>query len=61
MILAQTDGLLLWMWLAYTVVALAGSILVFVWAVRHGQFSSQDRARWLALDDAAQPRPTKDR
>jgi cbb3-type cytochrome oxidase maturation protein len=40
---------LLIMWIVYSVVALAGVAAFFVWAVRSGQFSQQDRARGLAL------------
>jgi cbb3-type cytochrome oxidase maturation protein len=36
-------------WITFTVVALAGVIAVFIWAVRSRQFSDQDRARYLPL------------
>ncbi len=46
---ASAQGVLLAVWIAFTVVALAGIIAVFVWAVRARQFSDQDRARHLPL------------
>jgi len=51
MIVAAGGGSLLVMWVTFTVLALAGAVAVFVWAVRARQFSNQDRARYLALDD----------
>ena len=44
----QENSLLL-VWVTFTVVALAGVLAVFVWAVRSRQFSDQDRARYLPL------------
>ncbi len=49
---------LLVMWTTFSVLALAGVIAVFVWAIRSRQFSDQDRARYLALDwPAKEDRP----
>jgi nitrogen fixation-related uncharacterized protein len=49
MIAASADNALIMMWVAFTVVALAGVIAVFVWAVRSRQFTNQDQARYLPL------------
>lgn len=49
MIALSPASALLAMWITFAVVALAGSISVLVWAVRKGQFSNQDHARYLAL------------
>ena len=49
MIALSEPGLLLAVWICFTVLALIGIIAVFVWAVRARQFSDQDRARHLPL------------
>ena len=48
----STATTLVVMWTAVAVVGIAGASAVLVWAVRGGQFSDQDRARYLPLDDA---------
>lgn len=40
---------LLIVWLVFTSLALVAMVAVLVWAVRHGQFARQDRARHLPL------------
>ena len=42
-------------WITVTVLSLLAVIAVFVWAVRTHQFSHQDRARYLALDEGIPP------
>jgi cbb3-type cytochrome oxidase maturation protein len=37
-------------WIVFSAVAFVGVAAFFVWAVRSGQFSQQDRARSLALE-----------
>jgi nitrogen fixation-related uncharacterized protein len=49
MIAVVDSGTLLTMWIAFTVIAVAGIVAVLVWAVRSRQFRDQDRARYLAL------------
>jgi cbb3-type cytochrome oxidase maturation protein len=63
MIAMSYNAALLAMWVIFTVLALAGVIAVFVWAVRARQFSDQDRARYLALDSGIpdDPEPSPDR
>jgi len=48
-IATTAQGVLLAVWICFTVLALVGVIAVFVWAVRARQFSGQDRARHLPL------------
>lgn len=36
-------------WLFLVVISLAVSLVAFVWGLRSGQFSDQDRARYLPL------------
>jgi len=43
---------LLVMWLVYAAFGVIVFSLIFLWAVRAGQFSDQQRARYLALDGA---------
>jgi cbb3-type cytochrome oxidase maturation protein len=38
-------------WILYMIVGVTVMVLVFLWAVRTGQFQEQDRARYLALHD----------
>ena len=49
------QGVLLVVWICFTVMALVGVIAVFVWAVRARQFSDQDRARHLPLRSGIPP------
>jgi cbb3-type cytochrome oxidase maturation protein len=49
MIAMTLGAALLAMWVIYAIVAIAGIVAVFVWAVRSRQFSDQDRARSLPL------------
>lgn len=42
---------LLAMWLLYAAFGITLYALIFLWAVRAGQFRDQDRARHLPLDD----------
>lgn len=43
--------------LAYMVVGLAAAIAAFLWAVARGQFSGQERARYLPLEEEDFERP----
>jgi nitrogen fixation-related uncharacterized protein len=52
---AQTG--LLFLWVAFAAVALAGIVAVIVWAVRSGQFANQDRARYLPLESGIPDEP----
>ena len=47
------------MWSAVAVVGIAGASAVLVWAVRSRQFSDQDRARSLPLDEPRTTQETK--
>lgn len=40
-------------WITLVVISLAVSLLAFVWALESGQFSDQERARFLPLVDLA--------
>ena len=44
-------------WLSLVTISLLVSIGAFVWALRSGQFSDQERARFLALDSDLLARP----
>jgi nitrogen fixation-related uncharacterized protein len=44
---------LLVMWLVYAAFGVTVFSLIFLWAVRAGQFSHQQRARYLPLDGCA--------
>lgn len=46
-------------WLFLVIISLSVSLAAFVWGLRHGQFSDQDRARYLPLgkDLLSQPIP----
>lgn len=57
---------LLAMWIFYTAFGVTFFSAVFLWAVRTGQFTSQDRARFMPLADlpaadepAEAPRPPR--
>lgn len=45
--------------MAYMTVGLIISLVVFLWALRNGQFNDQQRARYLPLDDDTDLRPAK--
>ncbi|MBW2148481.1 MAG: cbb3-type cytochrome oxidase assembly protein CcoS [Deltaproteobacteria bacterium] len=38
-------------WIVYTLLGLLAAAAIFVWAVRNGQFTDQDRARFIPLKD----------
>ncbi len=40
-------------WLLLTGAGVGASIVLFIWALRSGQFAEQGRARYLPLSDAA--------
>jgi cbb3-type cytochrome oxidase maturation protein len=44
-------------WFSLVTISLLASIGAFVWALRSGQFSDQERARFLALDSDLLARP----
>ena len=44
--------------LAYILTGLFIGVAAFVWALRTGQFSDQQRARFLALEETTQPTGT---
>ncbi len=52
----STATTLIVMWSAVALVGIAGASAALVWAVRSRQFSDQDRARFLPLDERLQPR-----
>lgn len=41
--------------ITYVLVGFAISLVVFVWALKSGQFQDQQRARYLPLEDEASP------
>jgi cbb3-type cytochrome oxidase maturation protein len=45
--------------IAYMVVGFVVGLIVFFWALNRGQFSDQERARFLALDQGEEPCPVK--
>jgi cbb3-type cytochrome oxidase maturation protein len=45
--------------IAYIGIGLTISLLVFVWALKHGQFRDQQRARFLPLRDETETAPVK--
>jgi nitrogen fixation-related uncharacterized protein len=47
------------MWIGFLLLMSSGIALFFLWAIRAGQFSRQDRARFLALQAAIPPLPAK--
>ena len=59
MIALSDQGVLLAVWISFTVLALSGIIVVFVWAVRARQFSDQDRARHLPLRSNIPPQESE--
>ena len=44
---------------AYIVIGISISLLVFFWAVKNGQFQDQQRARFLPLRDEPERGPVK--
>lgn len=47
---APTDGAtFFFMWIGFLFLMIIGIVLVFIWAIRSGQFRNQDRARYLPL------------
>ncbi len=44
-------------WFLLIVVSLWLSVVAFIWGLRSGQFSDQDRARYLPLRDLRPPSP----
>ena len=47
-------------WVLLIVASLVASLAGFIWALRNGQFSEQQRARYLALRDEPIPAAGKD-
>jgi len=45
--------------ITYMLVGLVLSLFVFLWALNHGQFKDQKRARFLPLRDDGEKRPTR--
>ena len=45
--------------LAYMIAGFAISLVVFFWALNRGQFSDQQRARFLPLEDSSAGGPVK--
>ena len=50
MIMGLSHGIFLLIWFGFLVLMLVCVGAVFIWAIRTGQFSRQDRARYLPLD-----------
>ena len=44
-----SSSALLYLWITFAALSLIGIGAVLVWAVRSGQFSDMERARWLPL------------
>ena len=51
---------LLTMWILYAVIGVTIFSLLFLWAVRSGQFRDQQRARHLPLDRPPEREPERD-
>jgi cbb3-type cytochrome oxidase maturation protein len=48
--MTQSEGTVLFLfWAIFTACTLAAALTALIWAVRSGQFSDQDRARYLPL------------
>jgi len=45
--------------IAYMLVGFGVSLVVLFWALGSGQFKDQERARFLALEQGEDPRPSK--
>ena len=50
MIMGMSHGIFLLIWFGFLVLMLICVGAVLIWAIRTGQFSRQDRARYLPLD-----------
>ncbi len=46
-------------WVVLMTASLAASLVLMVWGFRNGQFSDQDRARYLPLRDSGLSGPTR--
>lgn len=50
-----TDGApFFFMWIGFLSLMIIWILLVFIWAIRSGQFRNQERARYLPLPDQQQ-------
>ncbi len=47
-------------WVSLIVIGVGGSLIAFFWALRTGQFSDQERARYLPLSDEYPVQPARD-
>ena len=47
-------------WILLITASLAASLIAFLWALRNGQFSEQQRARYLPLREESIPAAGKD-
>ncbi len=47
-------------WLLLVIASVGVSVATFLWAAKRGQFSDQDRARYLPLRGEVLPLPVKD-
>lgn len=45
--------------ITYMLIGFAISLIVFLWALRHGQFGDQERARFLPLHGEPETAPAK--
>ncbi|MGE5840629.1 MAG: cbb3-type cytochrome oxidase assembly protein CcoS [Deltaproteobacteria bacterium] len=45
--------------ISYMLAGFGISLLVFFWALGSGQFKDQERARFLALEEGEEPRPSR--
>ena len=45
----------LFMWIGFLLLMTGGIAAFFLWAIRAGQFSNQDRARYLPLESGIPP------
>ena len=45
--------------ITYMIVGFTISLVVFFWALKNGQFKDQQRARYLPLEEEAEPPPAK--
>jgi nitrogen fixation-related uncharacterized protein len=50
----------LYMWLGFLLLMICSVSAFFLWAIRKGQFSEQDRARYLALQSGIPASPEPD-
>lgn len=47
-------------WMVLVIISLGASFAAFLWGVSSGQFTNQDRARYLPLADGLSPVPSED-